>query len=286
MIPIGLMGKPQPEEAHLHEVVVTDAEGRVLEHRKYGPDGRVSEEIITRYDAQGRPVSEVSSFDDGETEEKRTYEYDDAGRMQVETVWYSGEPGERIVTNLDEHGHSLREEMYDPDGEIEFTITYTYHKPGLVSAEDHLDTDGEPIKRIRTAYDELDRPVKVAIDSDDDEDPTRAEVYTYGQLEETMERFDADGRQVMKQIRILNAKGLTEKMLIEDDGVVQHTQSFTYTDDGNPERVEWTNAEGQMVRNQTISYNKDGRVLEETLFEYNPYSGRANHYVLKHEYSG
>jgi hypothetical protein len=285
MIPIGLMGSPQTETAHLHEEQITDTQGRVLEHRKFSQEGRLSEEVITRYDGKGRPLSETARFDDGETEEQRTFDYDDAARTQVETVWYSGEPGERIVAYLDEHGHSMREEMYDPDGELELTITYAYHKPGLIAAEDHIDAGGEPFKRTRIAYDELDRPAKVAVESDDMEDPSRVEVYTYSQLEEIMERFDEDGRPALKQIRTLNAKGLTEKLVIEDDGEVQHTQTLTYDAEDRPERIEWINAEGQMLRNQTFTYDGKGRVAEETFFEYNPYSGRASHFVLKHEYS-
>lgn len=247
-----------------------DRQGNLLEEVKYLEDGSVDERATFNYDEQGRLTEERVYHALSENEDLRKINYED--RKVKDVVYYGEDPGEETITLNDEHGHPLEVRRTDPDGELEEITRFTYHKPGVVQEELNLDAGEEPLKRIRSTFNEEDQLIGQEIWSVDPNEINQTIVIKKEPGKEISEAMDDQGELLYTRIQEFDEKGNLTKFIHRDASGSETIRETTFDDQDRPISLEWRNGQGMLLKSQTYEYNEDGQVAEETYFETDPYS--------------
>lgn len=259
-----------------------DKLGNLMEEVKYLEDGSVDEKSTFTYDEQGRLTEERIYHALTENEDIRKVSYED--RRVLDIVYYGDDPGEETTTLNDEHGHPLEIRRTDPDGELEEIIQFTYRKPGIVAEEVHLDGGEEPLKRIRSHFNEEDQLVGQEIWSADPNEINQTIEITREEHKEISKALDEKGNLMYTRIHEFDERGNLIRFIHQDTSGAQSVRETEFDDQNRPVALEWRNENGMVFRSQQYTYNEEGEVTEEMYFESDPYSQQNVRQKIRYHY--
>lgn len=282
--PIAQFGASPTVAPTLHHEAEYDSEGRVIKETKYFEDGTTDVVHEYRYDSQGRIVEEVLYYALSESTECTQTRYDD-GRQQMESVviYDDEEEGERTITRFDSEQQPVEITRYDEDGELEGRETLRYYRPGKVLEHEWYDAQDELVKKEANQYNAKDQLVAQTIWSADPEEINQTVTITHQPGKTIAEARDEDGELLYTRVHEMDEKGRIRRLVHADANGQQQEQRTEYDEADHLVMQEWRNGGGQVMRKQLFSYDDEGQLAEETLFEPNPYEARNSHYVIRYE---
>lgn len=174
------------------------------------PDGTVKERTTyTYYDDGDLRTKELDVAADGTVEFSVTYKDTSENNDSVRTEEDIDEADIRYFANTDENGNVLIEEWdFDPDGQIDYRITYSYDDKGNVLTEDWDYYADDTVEwRYTNVYDENDNIVSKEHDKGADGTIDSRSFYTY----------DEHGNM------------LTEEWDLDIDGTIDELYTYSYS---------------------------------------------------------
>ncbi len=283
IVPSALSGNITPESEFLLQEILFDEKGNIDVDSKFNPQEELEERHSYTYNQNGSLISHSVEMPLDDVVERFEHKRNESNLLLEVTKYYGDDQGERTDYRYNENNLPVEINYFDADGERESVEKYEYNeKQDVTKKTVHSSFDDTQNKTHVYEYNDEGLLVRYTVEGDAGNTVTN---YTYNahNLEEHCVQLNENGKKVLEIVSEYDENLRLIKKSTR--GYYVRITKLSYDDQGRVIEELLSDENNFVIARNAFEYTDDGRIAEEVVYETDlTRAGRDTHMIMRYEY--